>query len=256
MRTKRPKVMISQSEPVDPREVRKALDVLLQADAVSELRVLQAQRQGTLTGYYDDRERLFEDAVRWSGHCRAVFVTLNPVEPPSRLRVLNRLIRLRIDQTDDSAIVRRRWLLIDIDPVRLPQTSSTVGQHEASMHRARQVRRWLTEVGWPQPILADSGNGTHLLYSLDLENTSGTTAVIQRALAGMDLRFSDSTVAIDASVWDAARFVKLYGTLAAKGKRTAERPHRLARMLEVPQELQVAARSLIEMIPKLPGPHP
>jgi hypothetical protein len=46
-------------------------------------------------------------------------------------------------------------------------------------------------------------------------------------------------VKIDASVFNAARIWKLPGTMACKGADMPDRPHRIARLIEVPKELEV-----------------
>ena len=48
--------------------------------------------------------------------------------------------------------------------------------------------------------------------------------------------FSDQRVKVDTTTFNPARIVKLYGTPARKGDSTEDRPHRLARLLEVPNE--------------------
>jgi len=53
-------------------------------------------------------------------------------------------------------------------------------------------------------------------------------------LKALDLWFSDELVAVDLKNFNAARITKLYGTIAAKGDDTAERPHRQSAILEDP----------------------
>ena len=52
-------------------------------------------------------------------------------------------------------------------------------------------------------------------------------------LAALAFRFDDARVCIDQQVWNAARLLKVYGTMARKGDDTLDRPHRLSRLLEV-----------------------
>ena len=77
-------------------------------------------------------------------------------------------------------------------------------------------------------MLADSGNGAHLNYRIDLPNDDLSRALIKRALEALDLQFSDSVVKVDLTTHNAARIWKLYGTPAVKGDSTPERPHRLS----------------------------
>src|SRR5208337_1106954 len=104
----------------------------------------------------------------------------------------------------------------------------------------------LAAQGWAAPIMADSGNGGHLLYRVDLASDKESQALITRVFQALAQRFTDATVKLDTDVSNAARIWKVYGTLACKGDATAERPHRYARLLEVPAEIKVLARDQLE----------
>jgi len=86
--------------------------------------------------------------------------------------------------------------------------------------------------------VADSGNGGHLLYRLDLPNNSRATDLIQRVLIGAATRCAPPDVDLDLTVYNAARICKLYGTMARKGDSTADRPHRRSCILEIPARLE------------------
>jgi len=87
---------------------------------------------------------------------------------------------------------------------------------------------------WGPPILADSGNGAHLLYTLDLPNDEEALKLVAGALAALDRRYSDDLVKVDVTCANAARIWKAYGTVARKGDSIPGRPHRISRILEVP----------------------
>jgi len=89
---------------------------------------------------------------------------------------------------------------------------------------------------WERPILADSGNGAHLLYRIDLPNDQEALAFVTHALAELDRRYSDDVVKVDVTSANAARIWKAYGTVARKGDSIPGRPHRLSRILEVPRD--------------------
>src|SRR5262249_46675466 len=143
----------------------------------------------------------------------------------------------------DGDIVARRWLLLDADPRRPAGISSTDDQHEWALERVRRIRDELAIAGWPEPILADSGNGGHLLYRVDLPRDDDR--LIQRVLEALAFRFDDDAVLIDRTVFNPARIWKLYGTIARKGDSTADRPHRLARILDAPSRLSVVDAVLL-----------
>ena len=113
-----------------------------------------------------------------------------------------------------------------------PGISSTDEEKQAALDRVNAVRQQMTEWHWPAPILADSGNGWHLLYRIDQPVDDG--GLVERCLKALDQRFSDSQVKIDTTVHNPARITKCYGTWARKGDSTPTRPHRQSRILEVP----------------------
>src|SRR5262249_12683439 len=121
---------------------------------------------------------------------------------------------------------------IDADPVRDPLISATDGEKAAALDTALAVREFLRARQWPEPVLADSGNGFHLLYRVDLPAADG--GFVERVLKALARQFDSDRVKIDQSVFNPARICKLPGTLARKGDPTPTRPHRRAALLEVP----------------------
>ncbi len=96
------------------------------------------------------------------------------MDPALLARAENRMKERPKATTSDAGIIRRCWLLLDFDPRRPSGISLTDAEHTAALERARTVRDRLREAGWPDPVLADSGNGAHLLYSIDLPNDEMT----------------------------------------------------------------------------------
>jgi hypothetical protein len=123
-------------------------------------------------------------------------------------------------------------MLVDCDPKRLAGISSSETEKALAHERALAIRDFLWGAVWPPPILADSGNGWHLLYRIDLPPDDGE--VVKRCLHALAARFDDARVSIDTAVFNPARIVKLYGTMARKGDSTPERPHRFSRLVEIP----------------------
>ena len=97
-------------------------------------------------------------------------------------------------------------------------------------------------------MLADSGNGWHLIYAIDLPNEAVCRDLVKLMLESLAARFNSPEVEVDTSVFNASRVVKLYGTAACKGDATAERPHRISRVVEIPRVFTPVARELIEAL--------
>ncbi|WP_083475389.1 hypothetical protein [Methanogenium cariaci] len=101
----------------------------------------------------------------------------------------------------------------------------------------------------PEPVLADSGNGAHLLYAIDLPNDGEATRLVKACLTVLDALFSDDTVHCDTANFNAGRIWKLYGTTARKGDNTPpERPpHRTAQICSAPPDApQVVTDDLLQ----------
>lgn len=220
---------------------------------VTELRVLgavtKADRRGhTLAGYFDDAVKL-ADALAGAGidSAKGVYFIPNVVQSALLARAVNRVRKAESgDSTQDSHIVRRRWLLIDADAKRPSGISASDGEHAAALAKAEAMRVYLSALGWPEPIAADSGNGGHLLYAIDL--AADDDGLVQRCLLALAQRFDDDAVQIDKMVYNPARIWKLYGTRACKGDSTPERPHRMSRILTRPSELTPVPLDLLHAL--------
>ena len=223
---------------------------------VVEVRALTDQN--THSGYFNDFDALVRsvEPLDVDGSVHGIYVTLNEVNPALLSRRSNR-IKMRLGKKDsttsDADILRRRWLPIDIDPLRPSGVSSTDEEHTLALAKAEEVACWIAGLGFPEPIRADSGNGAHLLYRIELPNDDAATALVKSCLATLDALFSDERVSVDTANFNAARIWKLYGTVSRKGDNTPERPHRRSRIISAPDLLQVVTiEQLRELASRLP----
>jgi len=243
-------------------EIRRTLAALA-PDGVVEVRALADY--ATHSGYFDDPEALARqvEALCVDTSVAGIYITLNEVNPALLSRRANR-IKMRLSKKDattsDADIIRRRWLPVDIDPVRPSGVSSTEEEHEAALAAADRIAAYLAEQGFPDPVRADSGNGAHLLYQIDLLSNDEATGLVKGCLATLDALFSNSVVTVDTSNYNAARIWKLYGTMSRKGDNTPERPHRRARLLSVPEEIAIVPlerlQHLAGLLPREEPPAP
>ena len=237
-------------------DIRRFFGLLARPGDVFELRGLAKVngQQLVTTGFFDDLEQLARTAVDRSGKDDGVYVTINPVNPALLARApKNRVRRAGSgDTTSDRDVAGRRSLLVDIDPIRPTGISSTTEEHDAALDLADQIRRELIDLGWPTPIFADSGNGAHLIFKVDLPVDDG--GLIARALKKLSKQYSTTTLKVDEKVFNPARISKIYGTLTRKGEDTPERPHRVARILAAPAELETLSRSTLEQFAPAEAP--
>lgn len=225
-------------------EILRTAQTLFEAGDVAEIRSLDGRK--TMSGYFNDFGALARQAARLDAGGSQVYVTLNPVLPALLSRCGNRTESCPKATTKDDEIVRRRWLPIDLDPVRPSGISSTDDEKSAAFERAQEIKGFLAAKGWPEPLEADSGNGAHLLYRVDLPNDMESRDLVSGVLNSLDSMFSDSTVDVDTSVSNAARIWKLYGTTARKGDDSEDRPHRRSMILRVPGPLEALELRRIE----------
>jgi len=222
--------------------LRDAVARLAGPGQVVEVRALTDQY--THSGYFSDPTALIRavEPLDTDSSVHGIYVTLNEVNPALLSRRANR-IKMRLGKKDsttsDADVLRRRWLPIDIDPLRPSGVSSTDEEHELALAKAEEVARWIVGLGFPDPVRADSGNGAHLLYRIDLPNDDAALALVKGCLTTLDALFSDERVTVDTANFNAARIWKLYGTVSRKGDSTPERPHRRSRILSAPDELSV-----------------
>jgi putative DNA primase/helicase len=230
-----------------------ALKVLFseQAEGLVELRAIGVTRHSSsarhieVSHYAPDElgfKRLAKDARDLTLRAEGIYVTLNPV-----------MSMVGTDAAADKHIYRRRWLLVDVDPVRPANTSATDAEKAVALERIKAIRNHLRAEGWPDPVLADSGNGFHLLYRVDLPNDESSYRLVRDSLRALAAKFDDQAVKVDTTVCNASRICKLYGTLSRKGEATDERPHRAAALLEVPRPVAIVMpESLVALAGETP----
>jgi hypothetical protein len=219
-------------------EIAAGLKLFYKPEDVRELRALGvldsngSGRRYTFSGYFDSKHvpEMAAAAANYSGRAEGVYFTLNPVNPALLARAPNKFIPsvMKDRATPDRDIVRREYFLIDADPVRPSGVSSTDEEHELALERVRACAQWLGEQGWPEPVIADSGNGGHAIYHISLPNDEAAKQLLKGVLELLDRRFSDEEIKIDTTTYNAARISKVYGTKACKGFDTDSRPHRIS----------------------------
>jgi hypothetical protein len=243
--------MISTATQVDAEEIAHAMSLFLLLGQVTELRALGVstpsfRRPHTVSGYFNSVDKFAQAAASIVG-AQGIYFCPNPINPALLARASNRCRPIdREPLTGDADIVRRCWLLIDLDAKRPAGISSTDVEHDAAIERARTIRAALSSEGWTPPIFADSGNGGHLDYCINLPVDDG--GLVKRCLQALDLRFSDDAVCVDTGVHNPARLWKAYSTWARKGDDILDRPHRLSKILEHPGELEPVPVELLEAL--------
>ena len=223
----------------DLEEIKRASLVIIGRGKgrVIEIRALKTKK-GTVSGYYDN-STFIQDVFDISSRegVPAVYWTIQNVRRDA-VTAMNTWAGNVSKTTDDDQIDRYVWLPIDCDPVRPAGTSSTDAEKSAALDVAHEIRDMLLIRGI-ESILADSGNGYHVLPAIDLPVTDGNKELVKSLLRVLALKFDTDAVHVDTGVANPSRILKIYGTVARKGEHTDERPWRTARLVEVPESLPV-----------------
>src|SRR5688572_1418629 len=124
---------------IDAAEIRRALELYLLSEQVTELRALHCRvrgefRKGTFSGYYtrESIDALIADCGRIEKASGIYFIP-NPIDPRLHAQSYD---CARIcedgDTTKDKHICSRQWLLIDVDTIRPGKISSTEAEKETA----------------------------------------------------------------------------------------------------------------------------
>lgn len=128
------------------------------------------------------------------------------------------------------------YFIVDLDPERPSKTSATDEEKRSALELANTVMQYLERKGWPFPIIADSGNGFHLLYRIQLANNDDNKRLLKDCLKALNDLFGNDECHVDRINYNQSRILKLYGTEATKGENTTERPWRMSKILAPNEE--------------------
>lgn len=235
-------------EYIDAEEVKRAITTLQQPDDVFEIRVIGTTKKDILSGYFRDADTLLSALDTIDLRQRNVYITLGKVKEECFARSQSERFLKNPQTSSDSEIISYRWLFIDFDPVRSAGISSSDQELLVAETMAEEVRCYLREMGFEEPVYALSGNGYHLLYRIDIPNDEQGRDLVAKCLKALSEIFDTEKVKIDTSNSNPSRICKLHGTLAQKGRSTKERPHRMSRILSAPDHCKVCTREALQTL--------
>src|ERR1039457_6932284 len=128
-----------------------AIGLLFEPADVIEIRALNVPfhdgvRRGlTQAGYFSfESENALVRAIQSvDGRAEGIYVVLNKLNPVLLARANNVLKGGLRNTTTDVDILERRWLYVDVDPIRPAGISSTDVEHQAALVRAMRIREFL-----------------------------------------------------------------------------------------------------------------
>lgn len=129
-------------------------------------------------------------------------------------------------------IEARRYIFIDIDRAKKADCPADDAEVQHAIDLSQNIRCFMSECGWIEPLVVMSGNGVHLYYELNYApNTPELTEKIRALLQLLGDKFDNGHVKVDPGVYNASRITKVIGTTAKKGIESSGRPYRKVRIL-------------------------
>jgi hypothetical protein len=232
-------------------EIMRAADVLFEPRQLVEVR-LKGRDGHIASRYYKDHEKMAavlakEDASeRWA----AAWWTLQQLKPGAHVNKQTGETTKRVD------IEIYRWLVIDIDRAdkQSKKLNATPVEKEQLLVVARQVMAWLVEQGVRDCILADSGNGYHILIKLSpLAANDRNYELLKEVLVAIKHEFREhaGVADIDTSLAEPEQVIKAYGTTTRKSESTDDRPWHESKLLHVPEAIEPIREDVLLAIAEL-----
>jgi hypothetical protein len=232
-----------------------AIELFTGPGDVIEIRALGVGRTASspgciYSGYFerDNHKAIIQALRQLDGKSDGIYTTINRVNSALLARSSNRLQARPKNTTTDADIIARTHLYIDVDSVRPAGISATDDEHQAAIDCARQIASDLTEMGFPEPFIADSGNGGHLQYRLPAVDLAAGDDLVKGVLIALDAKYSTAKVKIDTATGNRSRICRLYGTMARKGDSTPDRPYRRSTGLSGPERFEAVPLELLERL--------
>ena len=223
---------------LDESEVYRFWDIFKPNNELVEIRLIGSNK--TASGYFTDPKKLI-DAIKPYTDSYNVYFTINRINPACYGREQRDRIVTRVkNSTTDAEIETREYVLVDLDAKRLSGVCATKEEAIKAYEKGNEVRRFLKENGFYDPIVVFSSSGIHLYIRCALMNNDENTSLVKRFLYSLSMIFSDENVDVDVSVYNAARISRLMGSYSCKGSNNdPTRPQRKCRFLYVPDEVKV-----------------
>ena len=219
----------------DRDEITRAIGILKPEGELYEVRIVKGLT--VMSGYFSGADALVKE-LQGQDLARAnVYMTIQQLHEGCAARwqwnCFINASREKLPTTSDKDITRYKFIPIDLDPVRPAGISSTEEELRHAHSLCPQIVEYMSEQGFKDYVYAFSGNGYHLLYRVDMPNNEESVQTMQGYLRRLDEVFSNEFCHVDTTTYNPARVLKLYGTIAQKGRYTENRPHRMSKILRV-----------------------
>lgn len=174
----------------------------------TDVRVIDVNKKGSAPLFrklVQGEEEFVAVAKRWNGEGN-VFVGRNP-------------------RSADAKVCRIGCFTLDLDPERDPGTAANVEMVRRSREAAKAIL-----ASFPNGYIAESGNGALLLWRLGIDVSKEQSEQALKTLQKEAQKFCPEVIKVD-ETHDAARLIKVIGTMSTKGNR---KDWRVSRFLSLP----------------------
>jgi len=148
--------------------------------------------------------------------------------------------------TQGKHIARIINIPFDCDARRPTGWPATDAEHAATLEAAYRIREHLGSLGFPEPAVFDSGNGTYLIYTTDL--SPELKPLVRAFIEHISKQFSSEKVFVDDSVWKLPQILRVPGTWNRKKQSTPERPHRRAWIISIPEKRELVTATMLSAV--------
>lgn len=218
------------------QEIKRTFEVY--QNRLFEVRILpHSNLKYPVSGYFDNADDLINQIKNNHYESIPLFMTLNEIGSDAECIVNYNVFGKGNKAVSDKHILNYSYIHIDADPEKDDvHSQATEQESEYAKEKINQVYKYLTEQGFPEGIIAFSGNGYNLDYYTNFPNTKENKTIVKQFLDNLSRLFSDDKVKIDTTTYNPSRIIKLFGCVSAKGQNTPERPYRLTSIISVPEK--------------------
>jgi hypothetical protein len=219
-------------------DLKKTLALLFDPDQV--IAVSGIKLDGTMTKkFYTDmgKAAVVIEKADESGKFKGIYLNLQ---------------KLRNGSTSDTRkdVALYTNFMIDFDR-KVKNGNATDEERSAIEKVTQEAKRWLCEVLESEPLVADTGNGFHLVFRLEpFVADSQAMGVLKECIAAVKTRFEEPevNVEIDVTVAEPEQLTRCYGTWNRKYPETPGRPQRQSKIVSVPTERRPVRWSRLEFL--------